>query len=173
MSSHPSHCPVMCSGMRSRADGSGTEIPRDATPEQCAWHITGWSSEPEEEMPWRENSCDREKRWRGCPERVLRASWRKRRSDDFIDAISLSLFFNIHCIWSRASDLFRATALLARFISPTKRGVGGKAPAIGFLGLPEQRLAAGPGLRFHLSLVCCRFWLSSSLLAVKYEITTT
>jgi len=64
-------------------------------------------------MPWRENSCDREKRWRGCPERALGASWRKRRSDNFIDAISLSLFLNIHCIWSRASDLFRATALLA------------------------------------------------------------
>jgi hypothetical protein len=48
-----------------------------------------------------------------------------------VQSISLTPFLfslNIHCIWSRASDLFRATAFIACLSIPlTKRGVGGKA----------------------------------------------
>merc|ERR1712096_20979 len=100
MLSHPSHYQAMCSGTKSRADGSETETRRDATPELCAWHITGWCWEPEEETLWRENSCVREKRWRDCLE-VVESRMEEREEKSKASPLDSLFSLTIHCIWAR------------------------------------------------------------------------
>src|ERR1700712_878253 len=99
---------------------------------------------------------------------VLRDAWRKRSSKHFIDAPFLFLEHPLHLVVG--TKFVPSDRIACLSIPLTERGVGGKATAIGFSGpLRAETRSCGPGLRFHLSLMCCQSWFSFSLLAVKYE----
>jgi hypothetical protein len=96
-------------------------------------------------MLWRESSCDREKRWRDCPERVLREAWSKRSSKHFIiDAPFLFLEHPLHLV---AGIRFVPSDRIACFLFHLQsEALAGRQTAIGFLGLttPSRDSQLGP-----------------------------